>query len=66
MSALRKPSTALRDPAWLRVILLTVALAFVALFLVLYLLAFGLAACSGIAVESVRKRRLGRPSPSAL
>ena len=50
MSALRKPSTALRDPAWLRVILLTVALAFVALFLVLPLIAvFGYAIEKGFA-----------------
>jgi sulfate/thiosulfate transport system permease protein len=39
MSPVRKPSTALRDPAWLRILLLTVALAFVALFLVLPLVA---------------------------
>jgi len=50
MSALRKPSTALRDPAWLRVILLTIALAFVALFLVLPLIAvFGYAIEKGFA-----------------
>ncbi|HKE47319.1 MAG TPA: sulfate ABC transporter permease subunit CysW [Rhodanobacteraceae bacterium] len=39
MSPARKPSTALRDPAWLRILLLAVALAFVALFLVLPLIA---------------------------
>jgi sulfate transport system permease protein len=50
MSALRKPSTALRDPAWLRVILLVVALAFVALFLLLPLIAvFGYAIEKGFA-----------------
>jgi sulfate transport system permease protein len=35
----RKPSTALRDPAWLRFTLLAIALAFVAVFLVLPLVA---------------------------
>ena len=35
----RKPSTALRDPAWLRFMLLAIALAFVAVFLVLPLVA---------------------------
>ncbi|HET7925495.1 MAG TPA: sulfate ABC transporter permease subunit CysW [Rhodanobacteraceae bacterium] len=35
----RKPSTALRDPAWLRFALLAIALAFVAVFLVLPLVA---------------------------
>jgi len=35
----RKPSTALRDPAWLRFVLLAIALAFVAVFLVLPLVA---------------------------
>jgi sulfate transport system permease protein len=35
----RKPSTALRDPAWLRFLLLAIALAFVAVFLVLPLVA---------------------------
>jgi len=39
MSGVRKRSTALRDPAWLRVILLTIALLFVTLFLVLPLVA---------------------------
>jgi sulfate transport system permease protein len=39
MSGARKRSTALRDPAWLRVILLTIALLFVTLFLVLPLVA---------------------------
>jgi sulfate transport system permease protein len=39
MSAHRKPSTALRDPAWMRATLLVVALSFVALFLVLPLIA---------------------------
>ena len=44
MIATRKPSSALRDPAWLRAILLGIALAFVALFLVLPLVAvFGYA-----------------------
>lgn len=51
MNALRKPSTALRDPAWLRAILLLVALAFVGLFLVLPLIAvFGYAIEKGFAV----------------
>ena len=39
MIAERKPSTALRDPAWLRLVLLAIALAFVAVFLVLPLVA---------------------------
>jgi len=39
MSGARKRSTALRDPAWLRAILLTIALLFVTLFLVLPLVA---------------------------
>ena len=39
MIAERKPSTALRDPAWLRFVLLAIALAFVAVFLVLPLVA---------------------------
>ena len=39
MIAERKPSTALRDPAWLRFVLLAIALAFVAMFLVLPLVA---------------------------
>ena len=39
MIAVRKPSTALRDPAWLRFALLAIALAFVAVFLVLPLVA---------------------------
>jgi sulfate transport system permease protein len=51
MSAARKHSTALRDPAWLRAVLLTVALAFVALFLLLPLIAvFGYAIQKGFAV----------------
>ena len=39
MNAPRRHSTALRDPAWLRALLLTIALAFVALFLLLPLIA---------------------------
>jgi len=39
MSGLRKPSTALRDPAWMRATLLVIALTFVALFLFLPLIA---------------------------
>jgi sulfate/thiosulfate transport system permease protein len=39
MSGLRKPSTALRDPAWMRATLLIIALTFVALFLFLPLIA---------------------------
>jgi sulfate transport system permease protein len=39
MSPGRKPSTALRDPAWLRYLLLAIALAFAAVFLVLPLVA---------------------------
>ena len=50
MSAARRRSIALRDPAWLRFTLLTIALAFVALFLVLPLVAvFGYAFAEGIA-----------------
>jgi sulfate transport system permease protein len=50
MSATRRRSIALRDPAWLRFTLLTIALAFVALFLVLPLAAvFGYAIEGGIA-----------------
>ena len=50
MSALRKTSTATRDPAWLRALLLTIALAFVVLFLVLPLVAvFAYAFEKGIA-----------------
>jgi sulfate transport system permease protein len=46
----RKPSTALRDPAWLRILLLAIALAFVAVFLVLPLVAvFAYAFEKGIA-----------------
>jgi sulfate transport system permease protein len=49
MSMHRKPSTALRDPTWLRAILLVIALAFVALFLVLPLVAvFGYAFQKGV------------------
>jgi sulfate transport system permease protein len=49
--ASRKPSTALRDPRWLRWSLLAIALAFVALFLVLPLLAvFGYAFEKGFEV----------------
>ena len=51
MSAPRRHSTALRDPAWLRALLLTIALAFVALFLVLPLIAvFGYAIEKGFDV----------------
>jgi len=39
MISIRKPSTAMRDPAWMRAILLSVALVFVGLFLVLPLIA---------------------------
>jgi len=39
MSGLRKPSRALRDPAWMRATLLVIALTFVALFLFLPLIA---------------------------
>jgi len=39
MISVRKPSTAMRDPAWMRAILLSVALVFVGLFLVLPLIA---------------------------
>lgn len=50
MSALRRPSRALRDPAWLRWPLLALALAFVGLFLLLPLLAvFGYAFEKGLA-----------------
>jgi len=50
MSAARRRSIALRDPAWLRFTLLAIALAFVALFLVLPLVAvFGYAFAEGIA-----------------
>jgi len=48
MSAARRRSIALRDPAWLRFTLLAIALAFVALFLVLPLVAvFGYALAEG-------------------
>ncbi|MFC4819004.1 sulfate ABC transporter permease subunit CysW [Dokdonella ginsengisoli] len=51
LHAPRKPSTALRDPRWLRWSLLAIALAFVALFLVLPLLAvFGYAFEKGFEV----------------
>jgi len=51
MNAPRRHSTALRDPAWLRTLLLTIALAFVALFLVLPLIAvFGYAIEKGFDV----------------
>jgi sulfate transport system permease protein len=51
MSPARKHSTASRDPAWLRALLLTIALAFVALFLLLPLIAvFGYAIQKGFAV----------------
>jgi sulfate transport system permease protein len=51
MNAPRRHSTALRDPAWLRALLLTIALAFVALFLVLPLIAvFGYAIEKGFDV----------------
>jgi sulfate transport system permease protein len=51
MSSSRRHSTALRDPAWLRAVLLTIALAFVALFLLLPLIAvFGYAIQKGFAV----------------
>jgi sulfate transport system permease protein len=51
MNAPRRHSTALRDPAWLRTLLLTIALAFVALFLVLPLIAvFGYAIEKGFGV----------------
>ena len=51
MSPARKPSTALRDPAWLRALLLIVALAFVGLFLVLPLIAvFSYAFEKGVAL----------------
>jgi sulfate/thiosulfate transport system permease protein len=50
MSAARRRSIALRDPAWLRFTLLAIALAFVALFLVLPLVAvFGYAIEKGFA-----------------
>jgi len=50
MSTLRRPSRALRDPAWLRWPLLALALAFVGLFLLLPLLAvFGYAFEKGLA-----------------
>jgi sulfate transport system permease protein len=50
MSAARRRSIALRDPAWLRFTLLAIALAFVALFLVLPLVAvFGYAFEEGVA-----------------
>ena len=50
MMSARKPSTAMRDPAWMRAILLAVALVFVALFLVLPLVAvFGYALEKGLA-----------------
>ena len=49
MSAARRRSIALRDPAWLRYTLLAIALAFVALFLVLPLIAvFGYALAEGV------------------
>jgi len=51
MSSARKPSSALRDPAWLRAILLTIALLFVTLFLVLPLVAvFSYAIAKGFGV----------------
>jgi sulfate transport system permease protein len=56
MIAARKSSTAIRDPAWLRFALLAVALAFVAVFLVLPLVAvFSYALDKGVAffVESL-------------
>jgi len=39
MISIRKPSTAMRDPTWMRAILLSIALVFVGLFLVLPLIA---------------------------
>lgn len=49
MSAARRHSIALRDPAWLRFALIAIALAFVALFLVLPLIAvFGYALAEGV------------------
>jgi len=51
MNAMRKPSTALRDPAWLRWPLLAIALLFVALFLFLPLIAvFSYAIEKGLAM----------------
>ncbi|HEV7489977.1 MAG TPA: sulfate ABC transporter permease subunit CysW [Rhodanobacteraceae bacterium] len=51
MSIARRPSNALRDPAWLRATLLTIALLFVTLFLVLPLIAvFSYAIAKGFGV----------------